>query len=295
MEGRIEAATADERMVLVKVLEHFKDRFRSLAKVQPVGKQFQIKIDVNARFKNTEPGGIILFETVDLPSVQISDFIPPRTLAQNSTLWGLCRFIGWVQEGHKPDSETVYWIYRGILDQYSPQIINPNTNEREPMTSSHPGMNVKVMSRLIEGALAVLLSQDIPTNVEEAIGKEMRDLWRSFYEWRYRKNEDLLEDFRTDDWEEYCDLHPVCEACGMKHSDDNPLERAHIVSAGADKTVYEESWNWLRIHHNHHFYLQHGQGWSEFLKAFPHLESKVEHAHLQWHKAQQGELNVEDD
>lgn len=275
MEGPIQSGDINSTRIAVQILDAFRSRFKPLVKTYPVGKKFDITINAAGSFWQTEPDGVLVFKTIDNPDVTISDFFPKRSIIQNRTLWGICYFIGWIQEGRKPDKETVYWIYRGIIEEYSPHVMNPTTMQREAMTSSHPGMNTRVMATIISGALQTLLSQDIPESLEDFIGKDMRSLWREFYKWRYDKDDKLEEDI---DWAEYCEKYQVCEACGLKHSDDNPLERAHIISAGANQSIYEESWNWLRIHRSHHAEIQHQLGWSVFLKSFPHLRPKVEYA-----------------
>ncbi len=288
MEGPVELVSSDTESLIIQLSPHFRSRFKQLAVQQPIGKAFDVSVKIAASFIETQPDGMILMHPIENPTVQISDFFPRRSIVQNRTLWGLCYFIGWVQEGRKPDKETVYWIYRGILEEFAPTVINPKTLEREPMSSSHPQMTTRIMGSLINGALQTLMSEDLPTHVEQAIGEEMRDLWRAFYKWRYHDYTDMLEEHIT--WSEYLERVQVCEACGIKGTDTDKLERAHIISAGADKTIYEESWNWLCIHSRHHGQLQHQHGWETFLKAYPHLRPKVEHARKKYRE--QGEKDA---
>jgi hypothetical protein len=56
-----------------------------------------------------------------------------------------------------------------------------------------------------------------------------------------------------------------------------PIERAHIVSRGADAADIEMSWNWIALTPDEHV-DQHRRGWDEFLRIYPHLRGRVERA-----------------
>jgi hypothetical protein len=73
--------------------------------------------------------------------------------------------------------------------------------------------------------------------------------------------------------ETWRDRHPYSAASG-KGGD---IERAHIVSRGADHPDLEKSWNWIALLQDEHL-EQHRIGWDAFLQIYPHLRGRVERA-----------------
>jgi len=286
-QGLIEGASVDKDHAVIFV--HTESRKKFISYVKKLGQKFALNIQVSGVLEKTEKPGGLIFKSEGYPELVIRPHFPKRTMSQNDTLRGIERFIAWCFEGQKPDDVTVGYVHDAIVEKYSVEVLNPITKKNQPMRTSDPRMNTKIMSRIIEGALAELAEQDIPKEVMDVIGDDMLKLWRRWYEWRYTQKEDPIEEPVS--WEEYKVRHPVCEFCGRGPLPGDPLERAHIISAGADQTVYEEPWNWLHIHHSHHM-SQHGRGWSEVRAQFPHIVGKLDRAIAFWHEAKQEKLEV---
>lgn len=290
MWGKATLVSISGKEVMLQIQEHHRHRWKKLAKEQPVGQPFTLELHLPMSFHFTDSPGIVSFLTEETPDIYVQRRDFHATRAQQTTLWGICYFIAWCQEGHKPSKETQYWIREGIIEEASPWVpATPGSERLEPMRPSDPRMTTKEMAKIIQHAVGILATQDVPAQIEDAIGKDMHHLWKEWYEWRYSQTKDPLGNYAATTWEEFKKEHPVCMACGQPESYNDPLERQHIVSVGADKTIEEAPWNWLRTHRSHHTY-QHGRGWEPFLEAFPHLRPLVERAHEKAAAMKQGEL-----
>lgn len=78
-------------------------------------------------------------------------------------------------------------------------------------------------------------------------------------------------------WDKYREKIPFCEFTFGQGSMVDPLERMHIISAGANGGIYEEPWNWIHALHSVHM-LQHAHGWEYILDLYPHMTQRVEYA-----------------
>jgi hypothetical protein len=72
---------------------------------------------------------------------------------------------------------------------------------------------------------------------------------------------------------EWRQKHPYSEASGKGGN----IDRAHIVSRGADAPDIEKAWNWMALLHEEHM-QQHRIGLDAFLQIYPHLRGRVERA-----------------
>lgn len=249
------------------------------------GREVEITISFRAKLSDQQIG-YLRTEAMHAPTIQVDEVKHPRTLLQNATLRGIERFICWAQNNRKPahDDPELYWIHEGILEAYSKHEKNPKTGRVEPIRTSDPRMTKKLMARLIEGALDELGQQQIPRPLLEVIGHDMESLWIRWYKWIGSKDAEWYRDaFPVKSWDEYVRRHPACEFSFQPPTEEEPLERIHIISAGADGTIYEEPWNWLRGKHKFH-QMQHDHGWDYVLKHHPHLKDKVERAREIWHE-----------
>ena len=287
--ARIELIEAFSQNILtIKVPEEQKSFIRDLVNysMQNPGTEMNISIEGRGLI---EPGprGLIALHFTDNPFTRIEKITNRRTLTQNSTLRGIERFIFIAENGYEPTKDDLYWIHEGILEKYSTWNINPRTGISTPKRTSDPSMSTTEMAKIIDGALNSLAVMDIPKEVLDSIGHDMKTLWESWYAWRYTQERDPLFDAENEvGWEKYQELHPVCELCSLPGTDFDPLERMHIVSAGASKGIYEKPWNWLRAHHSHHA-LQHNEGWEIIEKSYPHIKGKIRRARLM-----EGEYNA---
>lgn len=214
------------------------------------------------------------------PLLRVSTEVVRRTSNQNSTLRGIERFIFIATNGYEPTKEDLYWIHEGLLEKYSVWVANPLSGVNLPKRTSDPSMTTTEMAKIIEGSLNNLASIDIPEDILKSIGHDMKVLWEGWYSWRYNQEKDpLLEAESNMTWEQYKGLHPVCELCALAGVDSDPIERMHIVSAGADESIYEMPYNWLAAHRSHHN-LQHNEGWEIIEKSYPHIKGKIRRARL---------------
>ncbi len=218
----------------------------------------------------------LLFE--DMPFLRVETIKKRRTTSQHTTLRGIERFIFYAENGYEPTADDMYWIHEGLLEKYSTWVTNPRSGVSLPKRTSDPSMTTTEMAKIVEGALNELASKDIPKEVLDSIGHKMKTLWENWYIWRYNQNKDPLFEVENGmSWEKYRELHPVCELCGLKGVPDNPIERMHIISAGADKAIYEMPWNWIASHRSHH-QLQHNEGWDIISRTYPHIKGKLKRA-----------------
>lgn len=224
----------------------------------------------------TKPGGYIRFALQENPTFTFKEHRPIRTKAQNDTLRGIERFIAWTMDGEKPTDDDCQEIHEAIIQAVMPLVTNKyNGCQYHKRTED---ATITELARCIEYGLNWLACTDIPDEVVVSIGKSMKDTWASWYKWRYEQALDPLFEYENEmDWDTYRENHPVCELCGIGHSDIDPLERQHIVSGGSNIAAYEYPWNWLHSHHSHHA-NQHQEGWEPLLKEFPHIVGKVERA-----------------
>ncbi len=279
--GKAKIEAVDE-FVRLTIDGRDREKFRKFLK-EHIAHDIDLTIEVSGKIVGTATGGIVEIGDLGERSIKLEKHVEHRTTAQLATLKGIERFIYWAEAGHRPvgGNHDLYWIHKGLIEQYSREDINENTGKREPMGTSDPRFTTKDMARVIEGALGQLCTTDIPKDVLDQIGKDMRTLWSAWYNWRYNlAKEDPLAEFDSAilSWEAYKQFHPVCELCSLPGTDDDALERMHIVSAGSDKSIYELSWNWIHSHHSHHS-LQHDSGWKqEVYEVYPHIKGKIERA-----------------
>jgi len=243
---------------------------------------------VPCMLETTAMGGIVSFQFIDMPDIYLEAKYQEKTKAQMTTLRGIERFIFWATEGYKARGDKdIYYIHEALLDMYSQPIKNPISGKESMMRTSSPDMDTVTLSRIINGGLNWLAELDIPEDVLRSIGRPMRELWHEWYKWRYENKcgDPLFEDEQTYSWDDYCRVHPVCELCGLPGAPGDALERMHIISKGADISIYEAPWNWLRSHHSHHV-QQHSEAenWNGITYEFPTVKGKIDRARKLWNE-----------
>lgn len=285
--GKVSLQASDPSGIMVlRVSPEDHDQFKSfvisyLGKEKTEGKKAELtgSLDFSGVIEEVKPQVLIL-RTNDLV-LDIEKTYSVHSRASQNTLFGVIRFIAWSQIGHKPKTEDMYWITEEIIERYSPQLQHPVTGEKRAIRPGDPRLDTRGMSLMIQGALNELAQQDIPSEVLNAIGPDMRKLWTSWYAWRYdqKENDVLFQDDMDLSWEDYCEKYPVCEFTGFGDTEEDMLVRMHIVSGGSDIADYEESWNWIHAKQSIH-QQQHADkgGWNKILKRFPHMRGKVERA-----------------
>lgn len=276
--GFMSIIEANEDTIKIKVGDNFRNKFLPLVKKRE-DLEFDMTIEMKCTIANTEVGGIMLLLRQSDLEVMLKEWRPPRTKAQNDTLRGVERFIASAYLGEKPSEDDVDEIHEAIIEAVMPEISNKfNGSKYHKRTSD---ATVLELARCIEYGLNWLATLDIPDIIVTSMGHGMKKLWQSWYEWRYTQESDpLLEDETEMKWDDYCDVHPVCELCGILGTEGDPLERMHIVSSGSNISSYEYPWNWIRAHNSHHVPVQHQHGWDSITDEFPHIAGKLKRARI---------------
>lgn len=244
-----------------------------------MGKSVNITMSAQAVLTGTAKPQILHLQLKDPFSGHVSISRNRRTTDQNDTLRGIERMIFFAQNGREPMKGETTYIHEGVLDLFSPRVENPVTGKTSPKRTSDESMTTVEMSRIIQGAMLELAEQDIPGEVYEAVGTDMKQLWAEWYAWR-DSDEKAAEELREEDdtYASYAKTHPVCEITLTPATVNDPLEIAHIASRGSRADLIEEPWNWLRIKKSLHT-RQHNEGWEAILKNAPErVIKKIERA-----------------
>ena len=277
--------------ISLQILPAFQDKIREvlrsyLQKEPDSRPPVNLSINIETMISGTAKGGMIDFKFIDTPDIYIEAIYREKTGPQMTTLRGVERFIFWATMGYKSRGDRdIYYIHEALIEQYSKLIVNPITKKESMMRTSDPNMDVKTLSRMINGGLAWLSTLDIPKEVLDSIGRPMKDLWTNWYMWRYENpdGDPLFSEEIEYSWEKYCEVYPVCECCGQPEFPGDPLERMHIISEGADQTIYEKPWNWIHSHRSHHN-MMHSNGWASVLASYPVIRGKVDRAYKIWNE-----------
>jgi hypothetical protein len=196
-----------------------------------------------------------------------------RTYKQNRTVWKLVTVIFESMEGRKPTEEEKHDLYLDLLEVYADKKPNRLGGGLRPVHISEA--NSVEGARFVDGLLHHLSSVcELDYDAQSAV----IDVLQEWAAWRGGLAVDpcdfsdaecrcLLTEGR---WRE---LHIYSEASGRG----GDIERAHIVSRGADGADIEMAWNWLALTGEEHR-LQHQRGWDYFLRVYPHLRGRVERA-----------------
>jgi hypothetical protein len=196
-----------------------------------------------------------------------------RTFKQNAAVWKLVTAIFESMEGRPPDEEEKYNLYLDLLEVYTDRVLNKINGGTRPVHISES--NSLEGSNLIDRLLYHLatecdLSYEAQTTVQEVL--QEWEAWRGGLETDYADYTDH-EQAKMLTGEEWREKHVYSEASGRG----GPIERAHIVSRGADAADIEKAWNWLALLPEEHE-KQHRIGWEGFLRIYPHLRGRVERA-----------------
>ena len=199
----------------------------------------------------------------------------PRSFSQLKTVWALVGIIFQSDENRKGSAEELYELYENLLGVYADKVVNRLNGELRPVRISEG--DVMSAAHFIEG-LMLHLSEVCDLHMDAQT--EVRGLLQQWEAFRGTLDDDPLDSVTEKDWRE---SHKYSEASGRG----GQIERAHIVSRGADQGDIEAPWNWLALTPDEHR-LQHAAGWEGFLGKFPHLTGRFERARR---KAFQGESN----
>jgi hypothetical protein len=195
-----------------------------------------------------------------------------RTFRQNSSVWVLVQAIFESMEGRLPDEDEKYGLYLDLLERYADKTPSRFGGLRPIHISESNSLEG---ARFIDGLLYHLAKWcDLNIDTQATVA----DVLCQWQEWRGGLEIDPVDysdlactqPLTEAHWKE---KHPVSEASGKG----GEIERAHIVSRGADAQDIEKSWNWVALLHDEHM-SQHSIGWDEFLQIYPHLRGRIERA-----------------
>jgi hypothetical protein len=196
-----------------------------------------------------------------------------RTYKQNASVWELVTVIFQSGENRKPTEEEKYALYLDLLEVYADKTPNKLTGKLRPVHISES--NSVEGARFIDGLLFHLATQ---CDLEYGLQATVQSVLQEWEEWKGG------QDIDPSDYQdigcskmlthaEWATKHPYSEASGRGGN----IERAHIVSRGADSPDIEKAWNWIALLHEEHT-QQHQLGWDAFLQIYPHLRGRVDRA-----------------
>jgi hypothetical protein len=211
-----------------------------------------------------ENGNIFHFE--ENPIIYLEPQVKLNTAKQNSLLRAVETLIFYSQEGRKPKSRELHWIHEAVLEQSGVFTTNPITGRESPKRTSDPSLTSREMALIINAALSMLQSTQIPEEVHKFIFRDINKMFLEFYKWQ-KENESL--DVERDP--------TICELTFEKSTGLDPVVKAHIISKGADETIYGQPWNWIYAKQSLHIDMHQG-GWNEIIERFPHIAWKIKRA-----------------
>jgi hypothetical protein len=202
--------------------------------------------------------------TLDVPARE-------RTYKQNNTLWALIRIIFESMNGRKPTKDEAYELYLDILAEYAERVPSRFSGALRPIHISES--DTRHAAQLIQACFDIIVDYcDLTVDLQA----DVRKLFYAWHDWRGKQDFDPL-DCADNDREiaerEWREKHKISDASGVG----GVIEKAHIVSRGANVAAIDKPWNWLALTPEEHR-LQHQHGWGEFLAQYPHLRGRVERA-----------------
>jgi len=196
-----------------------------------------------------------------------------KTYKQVNTLWALITIIFESQNGRKPTDEEKYSLYLDILDAYADRTVNKLTGTSRPVHLSES--NVTQAAKLIQACFDLIVDM---CDLDLSLQADVRELFWEWQKWRGSLKSDPIDyrdEFMTEPItdEEWREIHKISDASGKG----GIIEKAHIVSKGANIEAIDEPWNWLALTREEHM-IQHTKGWEHFLSLYPHLKGRVDRA-----------------
>lgn len=186
----------------------------------------------------------------------------------------LVECIWFSMEKDPTTEEEKYSLYLDLLEAYADKVKSRITGELRPVHISES--NSIEGARFIDGLLYHLTTivGELDYNTQSTVIDVLEEWqqWRGGLEIDPMDYSDLECTKLLTEWE-WRERHKVSEASGHGGT----IDRAHIVSRGADSVDIEKSWNWISLLHSEHMEL-HRIGWDAFLQIYPHLRGRVDRA-----------------
>jgi hypothetical protein len=196
-----------------------------------------------------------------------------RTFRQNAAVWKLVTVIFESMDGRLPGEEEKYNLYLDLLEVYADRVPNRLNDGTRPVHISEA--DSLEGSRFIDALLQHLATEcSLPYELQTTVQEVLQE-WET---WRGEKENDPADYTDAEQNIMLCESewrvkHVYSEASGCG----GIIQRAHIMSRGADAADIEKSWNWIALTPEEH-QEQHRRGWDEFLRIYPHLKGRVERA-----------------
>lgn len=234
------------------------------------GEVINVKIESECVITNTKAGGIICL------SLLKPDFKFNETLSlsrkQMNTIKLLEKYVCWIMLGEPPEPSDVQYIHEAFKETIGPKIgLNKMADKigRADVCKSLSSFTSEESSLFIQGIWKMIMTLEVPSNVEKLIQNDVIKLLRNWSE--------IIGALKHLDHltiQEYKDLHPYSQVSGIGHA----VDPMHIVSKGANEEAYQYSWNIIMGTREEHS-KQHNIGWEAFIKLHPHLKTKYDRAY----------------
>ena len=238
-----------------------------------------LKVKVMGNYVAIQPVNkedFVLFTKIENKEVVITGVFKTqeieRTYKQVKTVWKLVRCI-WDSQNIDPETgrvvpptkEDLYNFYTDLLEEYAEK--RESTLHSDKLIPIHiSNADTIAGAKFIQGLMHHLANY---CQLPDYMQTKVRGLLTVWEQWRGTLQEDPLDYYGSiQDW---YDRHTVSQASFKG----GVIQKAHIVSKGADEKDIDEPWNWIALLESEHIDLQHAKGWDAFLKEYPHLRGRV--------------------
>lgn len=263
------------RQSSIQIHEDYKSSFIELIKSE---KKISVTIEFSGTIISTSAPGIITMLPGNI-EIKASKEKKEKTRKQQNLLRAIERLIFFADNNREAMSSEINNIHEALLELYAPRKPSPLGDGEIIVRTGDPELTTKGMARIIWGAWNELCMLDIPKEVSDAIGNDLKNVWEAVKDWKYNKFYEIFREIEKDfNEKKYRIANPVCEFCGRQGTVEDPLVRIHLLSKGADVTTYENPRYYIIGHDSIHKRI-HATGWSKVLIDYPHIKRRYDDAH----------------
>lgn len=211
--------------------------------------------------------------TVSVKTTQSS-----KTYDQLKTAWALIALIFESMYFRKPRESEKKQLYMELLEEFADRKTSLLSSDKTvPYTFSE--MSSQQLSRFIQNLINLLSDS---CDLSDSAQSDVKELFLEWQDYMSSQEEDCRDFYDNGEMipiDEWAKKNSVSFASGLGGA----LDKAHIVSKGADEIHRDCCWNIIMLTHEEHM-MQHQIGWDEFLKIYPHLRGRVNRARRIAHK-----------
>lgn len=192
-----------------------------------------------------------------------------KTFKQLRAIWKLVEVIFRSDsENHRlPTKQEKYELYLDLLEVYGDK--RPNRFNNAILQPIHiSDANTLEAAHFIDGLLYHISTI---TDLQYDLSATVRSILYDWEIWRGKQDIDINDNRSIEEMRNTIRYSEASGECGQ-------IEFAHIVSRGSDAVDIDEPWNLIALTVEEHRYIQHNNGWTEFLRRFPHLEGRIKRA-----------------